>query len=58
MIINPMIPVWLMTVICIIAILLVLYSERFKRKILKQKDNIENIQEDNTKDILKKSTQK
>ncbi len=41
MIINPIIPVWLMSIICIILIILVIYNKQIKDIILKKSDYIE-----------------
>ena len=43
MIINPIIPIWLMLIICISAILIILYSKELKNKILKKSNTLENI---------------
>ena len=37
MIINPIIPVWIMALICIALVIFVLYDEGFKNKFLKNK---------------------
>ena len=39
MITNPIIPVWLMTIICIFAIMLVIYNKQLKSKVSKNENN-------------------
>lgn len=39
MIINPIIPVWLMTIICVILIILIIYNKPLKEKISKKQDD-------------------
>lgn len=45
MIINPIIPIWLMTIICIISIILVIYNKQLKEKVInkykKENDKID-----------------
>lgn len=43
MITNPIIPIWCMTIICVIAIILIIYNSQFKNKIL-NKENSEKTQ--------------
>ncbi len=39
MIVNPIIPIWLMTIICIILVILIVYNKRKKEKKLKKSSN-------------------
>ena len=39
MIVNPIIPIWLMTIICVILIILIIYSKLLKEKITNKQNN-------------------
>ena len=39
MIVNPIIPIWLMTIICVILIILIIYSKQLKEKITNKQNN-------------------
>ena len=51
MIINPIIPIWLMSIICIICIILTIYNKPLKEKILNKTDNIQTPKQ---KNLMKK----
>ena len=50
MIINPIIPIWLMAIICIILIILIIYDNRIKNK--QEKINIVNYLKKNLINII------
>ena len=51
MIINPIIPIWLMSIICIICIILIIYNKPLKEKMLNTTDNMKTPRQ---KNLMKK----
>lgn len=47
MIVNPIIPIWLMTIICVILIILIIYSKQLKEKITNKQNNEKTIRQKN-----------
>lgn len=47
MIINPIIPVWLMSIICIIFIIFIIYDKQLKKKIINKQDDIKTFRQKN-----------
>lgn len=48
MIINPIIPIWLMLIICILLIIIIMYSKQLKEKIINKKFNFKEIEKKHT----------
>lgn len=47
MIVNPIIPIWLMTIICVILIILIIYNKQLKEKIKNKQNNEKTIRQKN-----------
>lgn len=54
MIINPIIPIWLMTIICIVLIVIVIYNKQLRDKITNKQDNNNNTKTLRQKNLTKK----
>lgn len=54
MIINPIIPIWLMTIICIVLIVIVIYNKQLRDKITNKQDKNNNTKTPRQKNLTKK----